>query len=77
MNDTTKEQNGKIQKQIMQRIYSNNVNNLNIVGHGSVHYLKVMRELKFGKSYVQSCLVILLPKYFISFLNKQKHAHNF
>ena len=36
-----------------------------------MHYLKIMRELEFGKSYIQSCLVILLPKYFISFLSKQ------
>ena len=36
-----------------------------------------MRELEFGKYYIQSSLVILLPKYFTSFLRKQKHAHNF
>ena len=36
-----------------------------------------MRELGFGKSYIQSTLLIFLPKYFISFLRKQKHAHNF
>ena len=62
MNDTTKEQDGKNSKKKKKC---------------SVPYLKIMRELEFGKSYIQSCLVILLPKYFISFLSKQKHAHNF
>ena len=61
MNDTIKEQNGKNSKR-------NNVVCITF---------KVKRELEFGKFYTQSCLVILLPKYFISFLSKQKHAHNF
>ena len=61
MNDTTKKQN---EKKLKNKLCS-------------VHYLKVMRELESGKSYIQSYLVILLPKYFVSFLSRQKHAHNF
>ena len=45
--------------------------------NSTTNNLTVKRVLQFGKSYIQSHLVISLPKYFTSFLSKTKALTQF
>ena len=43
--------------------------------NSTTNNLTVKRELQFGKFYIQSHLVISLPKYLISFFKQNKSIH--